>query len=92
MNRKELTKTVMMISNWLRCILHAIKETSPCLSSVSVSGHQCLYVNLGCPTSKQPSLPPYTSLDREKYEMLKGLCEYSSPVLSCRQVVQLYEL
>ena len=26
------------------------------------------------------SLPAYTSLDRENYEMLKGLCEYSSPV------------
>ena len=62
------------------------------MSVISQCQWSCLYVNLGCPTSKQPSLPPYTSLDSEKYEMLKGLCEYSSPVLSCRQVVQLYEL
>ena len=45
-----------------------------------------------CHVPNEPSLPAYTSLDREKYEMLKGLCKYSSPVLSCRQVVQLYEL
>ena len=45
-----------------------------------------VYVNLGCLTSIQPSLLAYTSLDHEKYGMLKGLCEYLSPVLSCSAV------
>ena len=45
-----------------------------------------VYVNLGCLTSIQPSLLAYTSLARKKFEMLKGLCEYSSPVLCCPAV------
>ena len=45
-----------------------------------------VYFNLGCLAYIQPSLLAYASLDREKYEMLKGLCEYSSPVLSCPAV------